>query len=134
MNRCVWCGVTTSSPERVCRGCVNTERRAHLVPDDTVALRGGRWVMGPRRVLVWEPTLQDADANTIACYRCGALAHQTCRSKNGHRTQPHQERHIPRCCPCGGKIERGHLLCAGCKVTSNRRTTAEWTERRKDVA
>lgn len=50
---CVWCGRPTYSPKRVCHSCRTVERNKHeYSPDD--ALTGGRWVLGPRRVLVWE--------------------------------------------------------------------------------
>lgn len=41
---CFWCGIRTLNPDRVCIDCV-----------DDIALEGGEWVIGPRRVLVWEP-------------------------------------------------------------------------------
>jgi hypothetical protein len=53
MRPCVWCARMTHSPKRVCSNCTRIERSAGTYsPND--GLKGGRWVLGPRRVLVWE--------------------------------------------------------------------------------
>lgn len=55
MKNCHWCGRMTHSANRVCQGCITVDRRqpGGYSPDD--GLKGGRWVLSPRRILVWEP-------------------------------------------------------------------------------
>ncbi|NUR16688.1 MAG: hypothetical protein HOQ13_10295, partial [Dermatophilaceae bacterium] len=78
--------------EGLCDGCA-----------DDVPLTEGRWV---RRglVQVWvenpKPKRQVA-AELIACPKCEATVTESCRTKNGHRTNDHLERLTPRLCECG---------------------------------
>jgi hypothetical protein len=113
------------SKSRVCMAC-NTGHTSRYVDGEPVALTGGSW-QPVRGVLRWvadpieEPAIQAVPP--IACRRCGARADQTCRSRNGHRTGSHRERHIPRRCACGGEVGWKQRHCDDC-VSSYRRNVA----------
>ena len=137
---CHWCARPTTSRDRVCQQCVTVNRRANLVPADDVALTGGRWVLGPRRVLVWEVDKaplppEVAVHELIACPVCNARIDQTCKTATGHtRSRVHPARIVSRRCPCGGPVQPRRTLCQPCARENARESQRIYVRRKRAVA
>jgi hypothetical protein len=137
MKPCHWCGTATFSHNRVCQDCRGIDKRRNVTPPADHALTGGRWVLGPNRIQVWQPDYV-ATANTppgtfnpnqIAC-PCGATVTETCRTKTGRRTRSHEDRKLPRNCQCGGPVESGRQLCGDCRHAAAIESRRAYRERK----
>jgi hypothetical protein len=113
---------------------------------DPIWLSGGGW--RPRGgIMVWVPNpppehdtrqkRQTMDERTVmdepevACDRCGAKQHESCRTTGGNTTADHKERRLPKTCICGRKLAPRKRYCGACREASYATSQIEHMRRRR---
>lgn len=67
----------------------------------------------------------------IACITCRATVLQSCRTKSGHTTTPHDTRVAPRLCRCGALLKRRERYCRPCSAAALQQSKNEHGARRR---
>ncbi|MDB5716491.1 MAG: hypothetical protein JWO15_3888 [Sphingomonadales bacterium] len=118
--RCDACRAAKSEANAAAREA----RRSGRVAVDEYELTGGRWVPADG-IMRWVETPVEAPTPInlhalIACPTCRARVDQTCRTRSGHTTTPHQSRLAPRLCQCGALLDWRRRYCEPCAVEAVR--------------